>query len=251
MAVRGIPLVSVGQFMKIAAAVLIVLAFRGAFAQDAFDKHASNMALLQTKPIQRELGVTEAQRAKMNAAAAVYNKQMSAVAADMQKAASSGKKPPADVKKRADSALAALNNSVISQLTPTQLKRLREISLQAAGAASLADDQVGKRVGLSPDQIKKIRSIYEAAIKKAAALEEKAVDAAIGDLKKKTPKSDAEAKKLYEEAQKRAQAARQKAAPQSNKIRIQAEVDAMKLLTPQQKAAWIMLIGKKYTMPTK
>ncbi len=228
---------------------LAVCGFALAIGQDPFDLHASNVSLLQMKPIQKEIGVTEAQRAKMNAAAAVYTKEMTALSAEVQKAAAQNHKPPANAKSRADAALAKLNRAVLAQLSATQLKRLREISLQAAGGAAMGDDVVAKRVGLDASQVKKIRAIYDAALKAAAALEQKEMDAALKDIKDKKPKDDAEAKKLIAEAQKRAAAVRQRLAAPTNKLRVDAEVKSMALLSTAQKSAWSALLGKRYDLP--
>lgn len=221
----------------------------GAVSQDAFDLHASNVSLLQMKPIQKELGVTEAQRAKMNVAAGIYTKEMQTLNADMQKAAAKTGKPPANAKSRADASLEKLNKSVLAQLSATQLKRLREISLQAGGGAALGDDAVAKRVGLSADQVKKIRSIYQSALKAAADLQEREMDAALKDIKNKKPKDDAEAKKLIQEAQRRADAVRQKLVEPTNRIRLQAETKCNALLTAAQKSTWSALMGKRYDLP--
>jgi len=221
----------------------------GASAQAAFDRHASNVALLQVKTIQKELGVTEAQRAKMNQAAAAFNKEMTAVRKAIQDAASQKKQPPATLQKRAEAALAKMNSSVLAQLSVAQLKRLREISLQAAGTGAMGDQTIANRVGLKPTQVKQIRSIFETAIKKAAELEQREMDAAMKAFRDRKPKDAAEAKKLMEQAQKKALETQKRIAPQSNRIRLDAEAKVIALLDSKQKQAWSALLGKKFAGP--
>ena len=55
-----------------------------------------------------------------------------------------------------------VSKNLPAALTPEQMKRLRQISLQQSGIQAFADPQVQKELGLSPEQQKQVRAIMEA-----------------------------------------------------------------------------------------
>jgi hypothetical protein len=130
------------------------LGFAPAFAED-FDHHVADIFILQAKPVQRELGVTEDQRARMNKAADADQQRKDAYAQELKK---SKRKPD---RARVLAMFRELRAEVFQQLAPSQMKRLRQISLQHFGPVALADPIVGKRVGLSTKQIEKIQAYVQ------------------------------------------------------------------------------------------
>lgn len=235
--------------MKLVLTLAAVIAGTGAVAQamDSFDYAVANVAILQAKPLQKELGLSEMQRAAMNKFADQFNSNMGALIEKMKKDKSG--KPPSDSDPKVKAAFENLKKGVLKQLTPAQLKRLREITLQQSGLPALADPLVAKRVGLTTAQLKTIQTTFDSAIRKAADIQDKAVEAAVKDLKSKKPKTEKEARDLMDEANRRAEAAHKKVEPQITKLRTQAEAKVLATLDAKQKAAWEALKGKKFTPP--
>jgi hypothetical protein len=227
--------------------VILASAWAAAQAMDPFDYAVSNIAILQAKPLQKELGLSEVQRAAMNKFADQFNASMGSLLEKAKKDKSG--KPPSDADPKVKAAYEELKKGVLKQLTPSQLKRLREVTLQQSGLPALADPVVAKRVGLSATQLKTIQTTFETAIRKAAEIQDKAIEAAVKDLKAKKPKTEKEAKDLMDEANNRAEAAHRKVEPQITKLRKDAEAKVLATLTAQQKAAWEALKGKKFTPP--
>src|SRR4051812_29884919 len=125
--------------------VLAAVSAGGAFGapggMDQFDLHVSSLRILQDRSVQAELGVTTAQRAKMDKFADGYNSDLNAYLAELKKQNKADEQLPDETMSMM---LARLKQSVMAVLTPSQLKRLREISLQAYGLNGLMDDTVAK-----------------------------------------------------------------------------------------------------------
>lgn len=219
----------------------------GAVAQkmDPFDYAVSNVSLLQAKPIKVELKISEAQRAKMNKYAEEFNKSMGSMLNAIEK--SKDGKPPKDADPKMKAAYEKLKKGVLAQLTPIQLKRLREITLKQVGLPALTDPLVAKRIGIADAQLKLIQSTYEKAVAAAAKIEDSALNVALKDLKARKPKTEKEAKEIMDEANKRAEAVHKKIDPQISKLRKDAEAKVAATLTAAQRSAWEALKGKKYT----
>jgi hypothetical protein len=209
----------------------------------AFDSKIVNIALLQFTEVKNELKVTQAQRDKMNAAAKPYNDAAAKVEAKLK-----AKKEP--TKTEADN-LASLAKSmrtkVVAILTETQLRRLREITLQEIGIPALADQDVSKFVGLSEAQRKKIDGILVSAAKKAGKIEQDAMLKLEAEFGGKKPKTDKEKKELQEKIQARMKAASDKAKPQIQAIQKDAKAQVMKVMNAKQSAAWNKALGKPFT----
>ena len=209
-------------------------------AQDAFDMHSADMIILQSKGIQKAIGLSEAQRSRMNSFAATYKSQLTAYQNELQKS----KKQPDGARLR--NYELNLRSHVFAQLTPGQLRRLREISLQHDGLAALGDDVVAKRVGLNSAQIEKVRSIIVADRKQMAAYQQAAAGPIIAKYQKFKPKSQAEGKAL---GAKFTQEMRQAAARYAPKIKATVASDRariMSLLSAKQRATWTALLGKPF-----
>lgn len=210
-------------------------------APDAFDKYASNIAILQDKVIQKELKINEAQRAKLNKHASWFNGETKKLNDAVEKT----KKPPtqADQKKLA-TLMNQMKDKVVAELSQYQLKRLREISLQMTGDRALLDPTVGKKVGLTDAQIKKLQGSYETTAKKMVDLETKTYKVINDKYAAKNPKTDAEKKKLTQEWDKEMAAAQKKIAPTLKQYAGEFTKSLNSTLSAAQKNKWTALLGK-------
>lgn len=219
-----------------------------AFAADAFDTHAASIEILQLKPVQNEIKLTEAQRTKMNKFAETHRSQM--VAYQNRLKAQAEKNPQV----RPDQSVIQryyqqLKKSVLASLSATQLRRLREISLQSAGVGALMDDKVSARVGLSSAQLKKIRDTFLDGNKRAQAIQTTAAKPIVDKYRGKKPKNNAEAQKLETAFRTEMQGASTKIAPQMRKLQADTANKMMAVLTAAQKQSFQALKGKPFTPP--
>jgi hypothetical protein len=129
--------------------VLTILGLLGAavsaFAVDNFDAKVSNIDVLRDKNVQSELGITEGQRKTMNVYADAYSKANNDKVMEYQKAK---KKPDVALSKFSFDAYVKLRTNVLKILSPNQMKRLRELTIQAAGPRALLDKTVADKVGI-------------------------------------------------------------------------------------------------------
>jgi hypothetical protein len=226
-------------------AAALTLAAAVGFGQDAFDAHAADVQILQLKEVQTELKITDGQRTAMNQHAESHRKKVQAYVEQLKK----DKKDPATLPQPDPKLLQFFNElktSVVKVLQPSQLRRLREITLQNAGVAALMDQRVATRAGLSADQLKKIRAAFDAGAKEAAKIEQDTLREALKEFEGRKPTSEAEAKKMQEEAQKKIQAAMQKVRPRIEKLQTDTRNRMTAVLTAAQKKTWADLQGTQF-----
>jgi len=212
---------------------------------DEFDKHASDIQILQVKGIQTELGITAGQRTKMNGYAQAHSARLKTYESILKEKTKTDKTVRPDQKVLLGY-FRELRDGVLDVLTAKQLKRLRELSLQKSGLVGLLDTKVAAKVGVLSGPLAKLRSTYEAGAKKSQQLEQAAMQRALMDLKDKKPKNEAEAKAIRAEAQKRLQAEGKKLQPQISKIQNQTREQMLAILTPAQKETYKALQGKAF-----
>jgi hypothetical protein len=212
----------------------------GAFA-DSFDAKVASVILLQLKPVQKEIGLTEGQRTAMNKFADAHRAKLKAY---YDQLGNSGQ--PNEQKLL--TFFEAMKAGVLSQLTPPQLKRLREISLQALDFTALADHVVADEVGLSASQQVKVKQVVTVGVTRANDIRNTAVNKATGDLVKQKPKTEKEQQALSDEYNRRAEAATDRVSSQLNQIRESTRQQVMALLTSTEHAKWEMLLGKRFSM---
>jgi len=204
---------------RMRAAVALATLFIGLAisAAETFDQYVSDIRILQAKPVQKELGLTEAQRAKMNQAAQ-RNRDFLQTLDNKYR----GQKMTPEIQKEIQPQIGRqfqnLKVEVLAVLTPAQTKRLGEITLQRAAWTGLADERVAKEAGLTPAQTKQVRSILEAGGGKAMAVSQAAINPVLKKYQGMKPKDEAEAKVLREKAQKEVMAARRSVDPEVNRI---------------------------------
>lgn len=232
--------------MKVIILLLTLVAGSFASAADTFDYHCANIALLQDKRVQKEIGITEAERARMNKFADANR----AVLTDYQKKLN-GAQPD---RKVLDGYMNTLKKQVIGVMTDPQIKRLRELNLQAAGLIGLLDKVVATKVGFTDAQFNKYRDTYLAGRKEAEAV----FRSAIVPLDKKyqqlalpykghEKEHQAELKSLSEKYVAEAKEAQARIQPRVNEITKATEQKMAALLTAKQKSTWLALQGKKFT----
>lgn len=226
-------LITIAGFITLAASALA----------DQFDSNLASIQLLQDKRVQKELKVSEAQRSKMNAHAQAFNKQAETYRQEMMKKAESNKNVQPD-RDREMKMLTSLKAKVLGELSSTQVKRLREISLQAVGVTALGETEVAKRVGLSAAQKTKVQNLVKKGLEDANNLVQLANRKAEQSLK--PAKTQAEVVKWQQDFQKRAEQEQKKIQPQIEKIRNQTISSVMAVLDTKQKAAWKALLGNPF-----
>ena len=141
-----------------------------AFAFDDFDYKVSNIDVLRDKGVQAEIGITEGQRSRMNVFAEQYSKASQAKVAEYQKAK---KKPDQALSKFSFDLYVTLRTNVLKILSPGQIKRLRELTLQAAGPRALLDKAVSERVGIPSAEYTAFCAAIRDGDQKVAAIKQK------------------------------------------------------------------------------
>lgn len=221
--------------------LLVLVLAAVAWTQDAFDYRIANIQILQVKAVQRELKITSAQRAAMNRAA---NANRAKVQVELDRARASGGKP----NEQALSTLyMQLRGEVIAQLSQAQLRRLREITIQAAGAAGIVDPVVSERLGLSHSQVSTAKSAYQAGVNRATELRKRTYEPILKPHRAHPPKNAEEAKKLHALLDPQILRAEKRILPQLMRLKNSTEKAVLAVLTPGQLALWKELNGKPYT----
>lgn len=217
-----------------------------ASAQNAFDAYVANIVILQAKNVQKEIGITDAQRGKMNKLADADRTQRTALMNQFQKEAEAAKKAGKEYQPdmtKVAALNASLKRGIIAELTAAQLKRLRELSLQDAGIIALMDDTVAKEAGVPSATVAKLRTAFEAGAKQAQAVQEAEAKKIFAQYKDKKPKNDAEANKWRDEA---LQKLSKIAGPKVAAIQQATKAKMTGYLTAAQKAKFIALQGKPF-----
>lgn len=213
-----------------------------AFCQPSWDREVADFTLLTLEPVKKELNLTAAQRAKMNAHAQSYNvlgKKIEAKLAKNQKISDAEQKQLA--KARED-----LRQKVLNELTPTQLVRLRQITLQQAGLVALGSEEVVRKLGISAPVAKKLRDTINAGLEQSSKILQDVRDRLHKEFAAKQPKTDAERKKVEAQFNKRLDEEMTKAKPKVSKVAEDTERKALALLTATQRSGWATLLGKPF-----
>ncbi|HTQ10100.1 MAG TPA: hypothetical protein VMI31_08530 [Fimbriimonadaceae bacterium] len=231
--------------------LLIVLASSFAGAADSFDEHCANIAILQDRNVQNEIGVSAAQRNRMNQFADANRNELLAYKKKL------GGKPPDPAV--LDRYMLELKGNVDNVLTAGQLKRLREVSLQWAGLLGLMDKTVASRVGLEGSQYAKFKQTFidgQAAVAKInqqvneelRPIGEKYQRLALA-YKGHEQEHQAEIKQLFDQFQKEAAPIKAKYAPRVQEITKETKQKMLAILTPKEVSAWTQLKGRTYVPP--
>lgn len=223
---------------------VVLVAISASHAQPAFDKSICDIGLLTVESVKKEIGLTTAQRAAMNKHAAPFNE----MGKKMQDKLAKGQKPTEAEQRKISDLREQLRNKVLGELTPAQLKRLREITLQEAGLMALASDEIVAKLGMSKDQAGKVRSSIRSGMERSAKIMTEAQKRLENEFKSKKPKTKAEEEKLSKQFQARLDEEMRKAKPQVERIAKETETKTMALLSAQQRSTWTALKGKAFKM---
>lgn len=228
-------------------APLFAISAAGA-AQDSFDAHCANILLLTNRSVQTELNITQPQRTKLEQHADSFNADMKAVMDGVMKEAEKTKQPPQLPERRVGELHSRLKTRVIRELTPAQLRRLRELSLQQAGLRAMVDPIVARRLGLTTAQNQSVKRAMDTARAEAAKLQKDADD----DLRKRfgsrQPRTDAEREAMQKEFQ---AALQQKGREVQTRLEAidQRYVNAVRgVLTQAQRQQFAQLQGRAFTI---
>ena len=212
---------------------------------DPFFFHTADVQLLQAKPIQTELKITEAQRTAMNKFATKHREKLEALEKKYEKE----KKSMADA--QSDPMIVAyyleLKTNVMLQLSKTQLKRLSELSLQRVGMAALTDDVVATKVGLNKSQLAKFRDAFKSNGLKFQKAQQEAMAPIRKKYEGKKPKDEKEATTLRNQYNADMEAVMKKAGPKLESIQKAAEKQLLSLLTSAQQSTFKSYQGKIFT----
>lgn len=212
-------------------------------AMEPFDYHASNVRLLEHKTVQKELAITEAQRKKMNKHADAHRQRLKAYEDKKRAQGQRIDAPDAELL----GIMEELKKGVLSELNATQLRRLRELSLQQVGLVAVLDEKVAAKVGIDAPLLKKLRETYVAGSKEANSMIRTELNKVLANYQSAKPKNDAEKKELQERAKANVEAAEKRLGPHVEKIRTETRNKMLAMMTAQQKSAFLALQGKKIT----
>ncbi len=231
--------------MKKLLVLVALIVGQSALAQhvDPFDFHVADLELLQSKKIQSELGVTPAVHKKFESYAAEYRKSGETYYKALQ---AKGVDPANNTtaQEKFKSFVERLKTQVMGCLSASQLKRLRELSLQHVGSRGLLDPVVAQRLGLT----KKESTAIEAVFKVGQTRNEKLVRSIMEPINKKystkKPTSQQEADLLRAQANMEAKNAMEKAKPIAKKIQNETESEMRKAVSAKSLAILNSLKGK-------
>jgi hypothetical protein len=200
-------------------------------AQDSFDLQVSNHLLVFMPQLQRELNMTPDMIAGVVKAAKPFNAEVIKAKND----ASRVKTLQADARR-----------AVLAKLTPAQLRRLREITLQQYGTQVLATPVIAAKLGLSENQQKSIRNLQVANAKGIMDAYRAEIDAATAELRKQQPKNPGEREMLQRQMADAVEAAHVEEHIQH--MRNEGEQRLLTVLTDEQRKAWNSLFGRPFQM---
>jgi ribosomal protein L28 len=212
--------------------------------EEPFEHYVANIVILQDKKLQQHLKITEAQRKKMNAFAERHSAALAKYGKELEKTKKSVSAPSTDPKFEA--IFRELKDGVLKQLTPAQIKRLAEVSIQMVGTAALSDERVCKKVGVSTATMRTIQKKLQDSLQKAMALQNAELEKISKRYEGKEPKNDAERKKLEAQVQADLAAAEKRVGPKVEKLKADTEKQILAMLTPAQRQAFQALQGAPY-----
>lgn len=229
--------------------VLVALgafAAQAAFAQNEFDFYFADIAILQQKPIQAELKVSEAQRANMNK----HADWLAAQGKSIEGQVNAKKLTPDEANRLMVAHIATMKKKVIGELSAPQLKRLRELTLQRDGLLPLLDQKMADKIGMTKAQLTKLRDKFVENDKKVKDIQATAFGPIISKYNAMKPKSQAEEQTLIGQRNKEFEAAKKKIQPQLESLRKGFEDLVESTLTKGQMDEFNALKGKPFVPPS-
>lgn len=213
---------------------------------DSFDKHVADYRLLMSKKVQAEVGITVAQRTALNKAADDERKIAQPYMEQLQREGKDASVLRNDQKYLGF--LMELRENILKQLTPSQLQRLRELTLQSVDIGGVMDVVVAKRIGMSVDQLTKVRKVYEDGINASSSIVKKVEQQVAQPFKDVHVKTQAEAKSLNDRLMKERSQALEKHKGEFDRIEKETKHKVESVLTAKQLAAYRALQGKTFNV---
>jgi len=209
--------------MLVATIALALLGLNG--QKPPFDVRASDTGLLQNKAVQQELKLSTDQITRINAAEDAYR---------------------AEAKRTHSWDSDREHVAVTKCLNASQLKRLREISMQNSGPIVLIVDFVAERIGAGPARQKQIMGVFNSSINEQLKPMEKQIDKMV-DEEMKSAGGDPK------EIERHSDAIEQKASKISESVDHddfvkKAAQKILGTLTPSEKKAWQDLQGTPFPL---
>ncbi|MFZ4506719.1 MAG: hypothetical protein ACOYON_03365 [Fimbriimonas sp.] len=210
---------------------------------DAFDYRLANIQVLQDKKVQADMGVTEAQRNRMNEFAKAFDQSATAYMEELKKEG----KDPRTMPQPDPKVLGFMNKlkaGVLGELSPAQVRRLREVSLQRLGLIGILDPEVGKRAGVPTETLKKMQAVYTQGRDAATKIQRDTLEATLKPYRTVKPKDAADQDRLQNEVRGKMQAANLKIRPTVKKIEEDTQKKLLALLTTKQRDTYVNMQGK-------
>lgn len=226
--------------------IAMALAAAGVAQMDPFDYHCADLVLLQAKPVQTELVITEAQRKKMNDSAETHRVRLTTY--DAQQKAAKTKDTQPQIQTKLKGYYDELKRGVFGSLTAVQLRRLRELTLQRAGLLALLDDKVATKIGFTGAAYTKFRTAFSDGAKQAQSIERTNLKPIFDkyEPRMRAAKTDADRKAIEGQMRPELDAAGKKISPQIQKLQSDTQQKLVAMLTAPQKSAWQALLGKPF-----
>jgi hypothetical protein len=210
---------------------------------DPFDAHVADITILQFKPLQAQIKLTESQRAAMNR---IADQQRAAIAKYRESQQAAGIRPKPGPDKTVLAALAKMKQGILAVLTPAQLRRTREVTLQKISLPALADKVVADRIGMTSTQLSKFRKTLESGASQVSAIQRAAFAPIFKKYQASSAQSEADKRKAQKQGQKEMQATEARILPAMQKIKLDITAQLQGILTPAQRASWAALQGTPF-----
>ena len=226
---------------------IAILAACAANAQSAFDVNAANVLLLDSPIVLKDLGVSHSQQSRIDKAASESRARMDAYRRQLQEEIAAAKKKglkKMKVKDKRPEYYKLVKKQMLTILTPAQVTRLGQLSLQRSGMIAILDPVVGKRLGVTPGQEKQLKAAVKEGLDAARKIELDAIGPIQAKYSSMKISSQAEQREMQSRAQAEAKAADTRIQPQIKRIEANTRQHFEAILTSKQKAAWKLLLGK-------
>ncbi|ARU40589.1 hypothetical protein CCB80_05315 [Armatimonadetes bacterium Uphvl-Ar1] len=205
--------------MKRILTIGVMVASMGIAVAQSFESQISDLSLLQNKEVQNELGISEATRDKMNKFAEDFNRRANGAQEEFRKKNPSAQQPSQGLIDQLAKFESDLKKNIFGLLNQKQMKRLSELTLQAAGYPAMMNDIVAKKIGLNAAQLKKLRDEFQKMGTEVQRLQQGAMKPIYDKYGNEKPENEEAAKALQAKVEGEAQAAMAKIQPQLDKMR--------------------------------
>jgi ribosomal protein L3 len=231
--------------------VACLAAFSLAQSSASFDYQVSNILILQLKSVQREIGLTTSQHQRLKSLGDAFDaKEGTILSQERAKLKAQGKKYAGDMGQAQITAIAKnLKKQVLAVLTPKQIKRLGELSLQNEGLVAIfEEDAVRTRLNISVAQATTLRDAYKQGLLASQKVAQKHEEPVVAKFKPKVQqaKTQAQQAELRKEFEAQIQTADAAAEPELNEIAAKTKRVFNSTLTATQMAGWKALLGTPF-----